>query len=192
MNGIIRASLYARVSSQKQADENTIDSQREAIRERIQNDGLHLSNNNTFCDDGYSGTELLRPGLEKLRDRIAASLIDRLYIHSPDRLSRAISCNNVMNALFMVVSAVMSPPMSPLSSTHTLSSHVCPSGHSDSSRQGCRVESTQRPPTHICSSGHSSLISQRERSPSSSHPVTVTSVSGNASSARRKIEINRE
>ncbi len=88
MNGIIRASLYARVSSQKQADENTIDSQREAIRERIQNDGLHLSNDNTFCDDGYSGTELLRPGLEKLRDRIAASLIDRLYIHSPDRLSR--------------------------------------------------------------------------------------------------------
>ena len=91
MNGIVRAALYARVSSQKQADERTIDSQCEAIRQRICDDGFYLSKGNTFCDDGYSGAELLRPALEILRDRIAASLIDRLYIHSPDRLARKLS-----------------------------------------------------------------------------------------------------
>ena len=31
---------------------------------------------------------LIRPALERLRDRAAAGLIDRLYVHSPDRLAR--------------------------------------------------------------------------------------------------------
>ena len=88
MNGVIRAALYARVSSQKQADDKTIDSQCQAIRLRIAEDELRLAEENTFCDDGYSGAELIRPALERLRDRVAAALIDRLYIHSPDRLAR--------------------------------------------------------------------------------------------------------
>lgn len=91
MKGIIRVALYARVSSQKQADENTIDSQCQAIRESIQQDHFTLSEDNVFCDHGYSGADLLRPALEQLRDRVAASLVDRLYIHSPDRLARKMS-----------------------------------------------------------------------------------------------------
>src|SRR5207244_11869968 len=39
-------------------------------------------------DDGYSGTTLVRPALERLRDLVAAGAVDRLYIHSPDRLAR--------------------------------------------------------------------------------------------------------
>ena len=73
MKGIIRVALYARVSSQKQADENTIDSQCQAIRESIQQDHFTLSEDNVFCDHGYSGADLLRPALEQLRDRVAAS-----------------------------------------------------------------------------------------------------------------------
>jgi site-specific DNA recombinase len=88
MNGITRVALYARVSSQKQAHEKTIDSQCQAIRERITEDQFSLSEDNVFCDDGFSGSDLMRPALEKLRDRLAASLIDRLYVHSPDRLAR--------------------------------------------------------------------------------------------------------
>src|SRR5207248_1825449 len=39
-------------------------------------------------DEGYSGATLVRPALERLRDVIAARAVDRLYIHSPDRLAR--------------------------------------------------------------------------------------------------------
>ena len=41
-----------------------------------------------FLDDGYSGTTLVRPALERLRDLVAAGAVDRLSIHSPDRLAR--------------------------------------------------------------------------------------------------------
>ena len=88
MTGITRVALYARVSSQRQADDKTIASQREAILNRIHSDGLRISTDCIFCDEGYSGSELLRPGLETLRDRIAASLIDRVYVHTADRLAR--------------------------------------------------------------------------------------------------------
>ncbi len=80
--------LYARVSSQKQADENTIASQLSAIRQRVADDQLRLKAEMEFCDNGYSGADLVRPALEQLRDHVATSTIDRLYVHSPDRLSR--------------------------------------------------------------------------------------------------------
>ena len=44
--------------------------------------------NNVYLDDGFSGSTLLRPALERLRDRVAEGGIDRLYVHSPDRLAR--------------------------------------------------------------------------------------------------------
>jgi len=83
-----QVALYARVSSEKQAQENTIDSQIEAIESRIKADGLILLNDLKFVDNGYSGAYLIRPALEQLRDKIAAGEIDKVYIHSPDRLSR--------------------------------------------------------------------------------------------------------
>jgi site-specific DNA recombinase len=41
-----------------------------------------------FLDDGYSGSTLVRPGLERLRDVAWAGGFTRLYVHSPDRLAR--------------------------------------------------------------------------------------------------------
>ena len=91
MNGITRVALYARVSSQKQADERTIQSQLHELIQRVHDDGLDVHDDFQFCDDGYSGSALLRPALETLRDQIASSMIDRLYIHSADRLARKFS-----------------------------------------------------------------------------------------------------
>ena len=88
MNGFVRVALYARVSSQKQADEMTIQSQLRAVIDRISEDGFTLDPGFEFCDEGCSGAELYRPSLERLRDQIASSIIDRLYVHSPDRLAR--------------------------------------------------------------------------------------------------------
>src|SRR6266567_6915793 len=84
----ILAALYARVSSEQQADEHTIDSQVAALRTRVTEDGLLLPAEGEFLDEGYSGATLVRPALERLRDLIAAGGIDRLYVHSPDRLAR--------------------------------------------------------------------------------------------------------
>jgi site-specific DNA recombinase len=41
-----------------------------------------------FLDEGYSGATLVRPALERLRDVVASGSVDRLYVHSPDRLAR--------------------------------------------------------------------------------------------------------
>lgn len=41
-----------------------------------------------FVDDGYSGATLIRPALDRLRDLATVGAIDRIYVHSPDRLAR--------------------------------------------------------------------------------------------------------
>ena len=83
-----RAGFYARVSGDQQVKEETIASQIEALRHRIQEDGLTLEDELCFIEDGYTGKTLVRPALERLRDLAAAGGLDRLYVHSPDRLAR--------------------------------------------------------------------------------------------------------
>jgi site-specific DNA recombinase len=83
-----RVALYARVSSEAQAQEATIDSQMSLLRERIEGDGCKVEPAMCFVDDGVSGTTLVRPGLERLRDQAAAGAVDRLYVLAPDRLAR--------------------------------------------------------------------------------------------------------
>ena len=88
MEDRLSIALYARVSSQRQADELTIQSQLAALKKRIQDDELKLSEELCFLDEGYSGATLVRPALERLRDVAWAGGIDRLFVHSPDRLAR--------------------------------------------------------------------------------------------------------
>jgi site-specific DNA recombinase len=84
----LHVALYARVSGEQQAQAGTIASQVASLRERIAADGARLEPEHVFLDEGYSGASLLRPALERLRDAAAAGVIDRLYVHSPDRLAR--------------------------------------------------------------------------------------------------------
>ena len=83
-----RVALYARVSSEAQAQEATIDSQLSMLCARMESDGYHVEPALCFVDDGVSGTTLVRPGLERLRDQAAAGAVDRLYVLAPDRLAR--------------------------------------------------------------------------------------------------------
>jgi len=80
--------IYARVSSDQQAEAGTIASQIAALREHVEQDGCTLLDDMMFIDEGYSGATLVRPSLERLRDLVAAHGLDRLYVHSPDRLAR--------------------------------------------------------------------------------------------------------
>src|ERR1700758_188666 len=83
-----RVAIYARVSGESQAKEDTIASQLEAVERRIAEDALVCDPELRFLDDGVSGSILVRPGLERLRDQAAAGAIDRLYVLDPDRFSR--------------------------------------------------------------------------------------------------------
>jgi hypothetical protein len=51
-----RTAIYARVSSEAQARENTIASQLASLRERVAADGFWLEPDDCFVDEGYSGS----------------------------------------------------------------------------------------------------------------------------------------
>jgi site-specific DNA recombinase len=84
----LQIAIYARVSSEQQATAQTIASQLAALVERVSADGYQLQPELQFVDEGYSGATLVRPALEQLRDVAASGGMDRLYVHSPDRLAR--------------------------------------------------------------------------------------------------------
>ena len=84
----VSAAIYARVSSDAQAQEQTIDSQVADLRKQVTADKALLEEKSCFLDDGVSGSTLNRPGLERLRDTAYVGGFERLYVHSPDRLAR--------------------------------------------------------------------------------------------------------
>jgi len=87
-NGGVRGAIYARVSSERQAQAGTIESQVAMLKDRVRQDELILDEALCFIDDGYTGSTLVRPALERLRDLAVAGGVDRLYVASPDRLAR--------------------------------------------------------------------------------------------------------
>jgi site-specific DNA recombinase len=84
----VQCALYARVSSESQTRDNTIASQITALQERIAAESFQLEPDHSYVDEGYSGSILSRPALERLRDAIAGGHIERIYVLSPDRLAR--------------------------------------------------------------------------------------------------------
>ena len=82
------AAIYARVSSDRQKEEQTIASQRAALLEYAKAHGYTVPSQWIFQDEGYSGSVLVRPSLERLRDLACEGSIEAILVHSPDRLSR--------------------------------------------------------------------------------------------------------
>jgi len=82
----MRVAIYARVSTERQAQEGTIESQIVALREYAAANSHDIVEE--CVDDGYSGTNLVRPGLDRLRDLAHQALIDAVVMLSPDRLAR--------------------------------------------------------------------------------------------------------
>jgi site-specific DNA recombinase len=83
-----QVAIYARVSSEQQSEAKTIESQLSDLRAHVKALGLVLPSEHEFVDNGYSGSNLIRPALEQLRDVVAAGGIDQVYVHCPDRLAR--------------------------------------------------------------------------------------------------------
>ncbi len=84
----MRIAVYARVSTQRQADAQTIDQQLERLFEHLKKDHRNVSQEDIFRDDGYSGSNLNRPGLDQLRDKVKVADYDQVLITAPDRLAR--------------------------------------------------------------------------------------------------------
>ena len=82
------AAIYARVSSERQRQEQTIASQTAALRELAEQRGLVVPDEFVFEDDGFSGANLQRPALEQLRDRAFDGCFEVVLCHAPDRLAR--------------------------------------------------------------------------------------------------------
>jgi site-specific DNA recombinase len=85
----VQVALYARVSSDQQAEHHTIDSQLAELTAQAEQNGHFIQDHLRFIDNGHSGASLIRPALERLRDLVALSAIDLVYVHAPDRLARS-------------------------------------------------------------------------------------------------------
>ena len=66
----MKVALYARVSTERQAERGTIGSQLQMLREHVSASGDELAGE--YVDDGQSGARLDRPGLDALRDAAEA------------------------------------------------------------------------------------------------------------------------
>lgn len=87
----MRVALYARVSTDKQTEKYGIPSQIEALRKISLEKGWSPvldEDRDTFIDDGYSGAELDRPALNRLRQAVREGYVDVVMAYDPDRLSR--------------------------------------------------------------------------------------------------------
>jgi site-specific DNA recombinase len=84
----MRAAIYARVSTERQERQQTIDSQVFALRDWASTAGHVLAEAHVFQDEGFSGSRLDRPALDALRDAIRDAAIDVVAVFSPDRLAR--------------------------------------------------------------------------------------------------------
>ena len=80
--------LYARVSTQQQVEEATIESQVAALETYVQEQGYTCDSTHIFLDQGISGAQLDRPALNRLRDLAAEGVFSMVLCLSPDRLAR--------------------------------------------------------------------------------------------------------
>src|SRR5215211_5037600 len=85
---LMRVAIYARVSTTRQAQAQTIEQQLDRLRAAVTEHGWRLDEQHIYRDDGYSGAGLSRPGLDRLRDQAALAELDLVLVTAPDRLAR--------------------------------------------------------------------------------------------------------
>ena len=91
-----RAILYARVSTDEQARSGfSLAQQIEALRECAARGGYEVLEE--IEDKGYSGANLARPGLDRVRDLVAAGDVDVVLAQDRDRLARKVVLNGLLD-----------------------------------------------------------------------------------------------
>jgi site-specific DNA recombinase len=81
--------VYARVSTGRQENEETIKNQLMVVRDLAKKNGWLIVKE--YIDDGWSGDILARPDLDKLRDDAKKKIWEAVLMYDPDRLARRYS-----------------------------------------------------------------------------------------------------
>lgn len=81
--------VYARVSSSNQENEGTIETQLSAIHDYAAKNNYTIIQE--YLDNGWSGDNIVRPELDKLRVDAKKKIWDTVLIYDPDRLARRYS-----------------------------------------------------------------------------------------------------
>src|SRR4051812_24291439 len=84
----MNVAAYARVSTQRQAEEQTITQQVDRLPAHARTEGWTIMPQHLYRDDGYSGARLDRPALDRLRDAAERGEFQTLLVTAPDRLAR--------------------------------------------------------------------------------------------------------
>jgi site-specific DNA recombinase len=85
---MMRAAIYARVSTPRQARAQGIDEQLQRLKAYAEQKDFALEEEHVYLDEGYSGASLGRPGLDALRDVAAMAEFEVVLVTAPDRLAR--------------------------------------------------------------------------------------------------------
>lgn len=83
-----KAAIYMRVSTARQEEEQTIESQRMELEKRINEDGYLLLPECTYKDEGWSGAIIERPDLDRMRSDAREGKFEILYAYDRGRVSR--------------------------------------------------------------------------------------------------------
>ena len=92
----LNTALYARVSTGRQENEQTIESQLDEVKRKITADGNVLLPNNIFIDDGWSGEMIARPSLDLMRDAAKEEKFNAIYVYDRGRLSRTFAHQEII------------------------------------------------------------------------------------------------
>ena len=89
-----RAALYARVSTDIQREEGTIESQLFELKQRIDASGDLLVKE--YIEDGHTGALLDRPALNQMRSDLKTELFEVVYFHAADRIARDVAYQTII------------------------------------------------------------------------------------------------
>ena len=77
----MEVALHVRVSTSRQHQQQTIEQQLSRLRDHVATrPDWHVAEEHIYRDDGYSGATLKRPGLDRLRDRVALAAVECVVI----------------------------------------------------------------------------------------------------------------
>lgn len=94
----MRAAIYARVSTEEQAQNFSIEVQVTSLKQHCKDRGYRLSEQHVFVDPGFSGTTMNRPALRQLLAVAEAGEVDIVLVYRLDRLFR--SPRHLYNTLY--------------------------------------------------------------------------------------------
>jgi DNA invertase Pin-like site-specific DNA recombinase len=89
-----KAALYARVSTDAQQKEGTIESQLVELRKQVAAAGHELVEE--YIDDGCTGMVLDRPALNRMRADLKTDRFDRIYFLAADRIAREVEYQRII------------------------------------------------------------------------------------------------